>query len=67
MEVNDNSVVIMDNCSVHHVQGVSSVIKDIRYTKKEMQQWEWTEILEPFLAVEIHKHSPHKHSHEHSS
>ena len=26
---NDNSVVVMDNCSVHHVQGVASSIKDI--------------------------------------
>ena len=26
---NDSSVVVMDNCSVHHVQGVASSIKDI--------------------------------------
>ena len=27
--INDNSVVVMDNCSVHHVPGVASSIKDI--------------------------------------
>ena len=27
--INDNSVVVMDNCSIHHVQGVASSIKDI--------------------------------------